>query len=152
MRLLCVPSTEQQQSLDHKVMVQPPAALRSVCHSANLFRCRACSAVGVLQLLVQPNSSSSSKPVQLTVQQQQQSNQAGVAAGGAAAAAFAGMAGVGSSSSVASNVRVIQQSNLAQEPALQLMLAQAATSHQVSAWHDVWFYLPDIMEATWTRV
>jgi hypothetical protein len=84
---------------------------------------------------VQPDSSSSN-PVQLTVQQQQQPNPAGL---GGAAAECAGMPGAGSSSSssssVASNVRAIQQSNLAQDPALQLMLAQAATSHQVSC-HD----------------
>jgi hypothetical protein len=108
---------------------------------------------------VQPDSSSSSSstPVQLTVQhqQQQQQQQPNTAGLGGAAAEFADMPGAGSSSSssVASNVRAIQQSNLARDPALQLMLAQAGTSHQVR-WHDkvVTCCLNELMRLNWGQL
>jgi hypothetical protein len=82
-----------------------------------------------VQLLVQPDAPHSS-PVQITVQQQQQQQSHPMSL---AAATAAGTAAAAPGSSRVCNVRAIQQANLAAQPAMQLMLAQAATPHQVSS-------------------
>lgn len=99
------------------------------------YACPCCT--GDLQLLVQPDSPSSS-PVQLTVQQQQQSAITGTVLTPAAVNMPGPGGSSGSSSSGVCNVRAIQQGNLAAEPAMQLVLAQAGTLQQVreaGRWH-----------------
>ncbi|WIA43060.1 hypothetical protein OEZ86_009589 [Tetradesmus obliquus] len=88
-------------------------------------------ASGDLQLLVQPDPPSSS-PVQLTVQQQQQSAITGTVLTPAAVNMPGPGGSSGSSSSGVCNVRAIQQGNLAAEPAMQLVLAQAGTLQQAA--------------------